>query len=117
MLVLTRKIGESIIIDDNITVRILDVRKKQIRIGIEAPESILIFREEIYKKILAGRHNKTDMDPAVKPRDDMLLPRDDTPHGLAGKQSKTNMDPEGLARDDMLLPRDDNQEEQNKESA
>jgi len=77
MLVLTRKIGESIIIDDNITVRILDVRKKQIRIGIEAPESILIFREEVYKKILAGRQSKTNMDPAVKPRDDMLLPRDD----------------------------------------
>ena len=63
MLVLTRKIGESIIIDNDIKVQILDVRKKQIRIGIEAPESILIFREEIYKKILASQQNRTAMDP------------------------------------------------------
>jgi carbon storage regulator len=84
MLVLTRKIGESIIIDDDIKVQIIRIHGNQIRIGISAPESILIFREEVYRKILAERRNKTDMDPAVKPRDD----------GSRG------LDPEGLARDD-----------------
>ena len=55
MLVLTRKIGESIMIDDEIKIQILNVKGRQIRIGIEAPESVLIFREEIYKKILVEK--------------------------------------------------------------
>lgn len=58
MLVLTRKIGESIIINDDIKITILDIKGKQIRIGISAPESILIYREEIYKKILAEQEEQ-----------------------------------------------------------
>lgn len=53
MLILTRKIGESIIIDDNIQVKIVDVQGGQVRIGIEAPSSIDIYREEIYNRIHA----------------------------------------------------------------
>ena len=52
MLVLTRKAGETIRIGDNIRVRVLEARGSQVRIGIEAPDDVKIFREEIYD---AGR--------------------------------------------------------------
>lgn len=51
MLVLTRKRDESIIIGDSIKVTVVDVRGDQVKIGIEAPRSIPVHREEIYKEI------------------------------------------------------------------
>jgi len=48
MLVLTRKIGERIRIGDTITVRVLEVRGSQVRLGVEAPTDVRIYREEIY---------------------------------------------------------------------
>ncbi len=51
MLILTRKIGESIIIDDEIRVKIVDIQGGQVRVGIEAPSVIDIYREEIYTRI------------------------------------------------------------------
>jgi len=53
MLVLTRKIGESIRIGDNITVKIVELDSRQVKLGIEAPKSISVNREEIYKRIQA----------------------------------------------------------------
>ncbi|MDG9729953.1 carbon storage regulator CsrA [Ignatzschineria sp. RMDPL8A] len=53
MLILTRKVGEKLIIDDNIEVVILEIKGNQIRVGIEAPKEISIFREEVYEKIQA----------------------------------------------------------------
>jgi carbon storage regulator len=49
MLVLTRKIGERIRIGDTVTVRVLEVRGTQVRLGVEAPADVRIFREEIYR--------------------------------------------------------------------
>ena len=51
MLVLTRKAGEAIAIGDQITVKVLEVKGTSIRIGIEAPVGIRIYREEIYVKV------------------------------------------------------------------
>lgn len=51
MLVLTRKSGESIAIGHDIKVSILGISGKQVKIGISAPDRVLVFREEIYKKI------------------------------------------------------------------
>jgi len=53
LLVLTRKRDESIIIGDNIKVTVVDVRGDQVKIGIEAPRSISVHREEIYNEIQA----------------------------------------------------------------
>jgi len=51
MLVLARKINESIIIEDNIEVMILDIQGEQAKIGIKAPKEIKIYRKEIYEEI------------------------------------------------------------------
>jgi carbon storage regulator len=52
MLILTRKIGEGIAIGDQIKVYVVDIRGKQVRLGIEAPSKAPVHREEIYQKIL-----------------------------------------------------------------
>lgn len=56
MLVLTRKAGESVIIQDNIKITIAAVRGSQVRIGIEAPKDISVHREEIYLAAKALDH-------------------------------------------------------------
>ena len=51
MLVLTRKLGESIAIDDHIKIRVVQIKGKQVRLGIEAPQHTKIHREEVYVAI------------------------------------------------------------------
>lgn len=51
MLILTRRIGEAICIGDDVTVRILGINGNQIRIGVDAPKSVEVHRDEIYDKI------------------------------------------------------------------
>lgn len=51
MLILTRRISESVIIGDDVKVTVLGVNGNQIRIGIEAPKDVSIHREEIYERI------------------------------------------------------------------
>jgi carbon storage regulator len=51
MLVLTRKLGESITIDDNIKITVVQIKGKQVRIGIQAPQDTKIHREEVYVAI------------------------------------------------------------------
>ena len=51
MLILTRKIGEGIILGDDIRIAVLEIRGKQIRIGIDAPPEVVVLREEIYQRI------------------------------------------------------------------
>ena len=52
MLVLARKVGEAIAIGDGITVRVLEVKGGQVKLGVEAPHDITVHREEIYLRIL-----------------------------------------------------------------
>lgn len=51
MLILTRKVGETLIIGDDITVTICAVKNSQVRVGIKAPKDVDIHREEIYERI------------------------------------------------------------------
>ncbi|RME00271.1 MAG: carbon storage regulator [Calditrichaeota bacterium] len=52
MLVLTRRLGETIVIGDDIVIKIVDIHGKQIRVGIEAPSEISVYRGEIYERIM-----------------------------------------------------------------
>ena len=53
MLVLTRKQGESIVIGNEVTVTVVEVRNGQVRLGIEAPRSIEVHRKEVYEQVMA----------------------------------------------------------------
>lgn len=51
MLVLTRRVGENLVINDDIVVKILGVQGNQVRIGIDAPKEVSVHREEIWERI------------------------------------------------------------------
>jgi carbon storage regulator len=63
MLVLSRKKNESIIIDENIVITIVEIRGDKVRLGIEAPKEIPIHRSEVHAAIHAEHNNSGGQDP------------------------------------------------------
>lgn len=51
MLILTRRVGETLMVGDEVTVTVLGVKGNQVRIGVDAPKDVAVHREEIYQRI------------------------------------------------------------------
>ncbi len=62
MLILTRRVGETLMVGDDVTVTVLGVKGNQVRIGVNAPKEVSVHREEIYMRIQAekGSNNGAD---------------------------------------------------------
>ena len=63
MLILTRRVGETLMIGDDITVTVLGVKGNQVRIGVDAPRDVTVHREEIYQRIQGEDGSPEILDP------------------------------------------------------
>lgn len=80
MLVLTRRAGESLMIGDDVVVTVLDTRGDVVRIGIKAPRSVQVHREEVYQELrVANREAASPDEDAVRAVTELLRPAAEPP--------------------------------------
>ena len=60
MLILTRRVGETLMVGDEVTVTVLGVKGNQVRIGVNAPKEVAVHREEIYQRIQREKNGEED---------------------------------------------------------
>ena len=60
MLILTRRVGETVVIGDNVDVTVLSVKGNQVRLGVKAPREVAVHREEIYERICQEQSEATE---------------------------------------------------------
>jgi carbon storage regulator len=77
MLILTRRVGESVVIGEDVTVTVLGVKGNQVRIDINAPKHVAVHREEIFERIKSGRSGNTDGNTSND--DQNTMPRETLP--------------------------------------
>jgi carbon storage regulator len=64
MLILTRRPQETLVVGDNIKVQVLGVKGGQVRLGVEAPREVPVYREEIWVRIKRDKHKSGELEPA-----------------------------------------------------
>ena len=69
MLILTRRVGETVMIGNDVTVTILGVKGNQVRVGINAPKNVAVHREEIYERIKRERQGDSQGDSEGESQD------------------------------------------------
>lgn len=69
MLILTRRVGESLMIGDEVTVTVLGVKGSQVRIGVKAPKNISVHREEIFRRIKRELATECDLEHSNNSQD------------------------------------------------
>jgi carbon storage regulator len=72
MLILTRRVGETVMIGDDVTITVLGVKGNQVRVGINAPKHVAVHREEIYERI--KREQQPEEIGAEKPKTSQYVP-------------------------------------------
>lgn len=75
MLVLTRKVEESIMIGNDIVVSVLEIRGNQVKLGVEAPRSTAVYRSEVYKSIMEQNIRAAEVPEGLDRISGDLLPR------------------------------------------
>lgn len=68
MLILTRRVGETIVIGDDVIITVLGIKGNQVRIGINAPKDVSVHREEIYQRIQQEKNTTSTPTAAVAPK-------------------------------------------------
>ena len=72
MLILTRRVGESLRIGDEVSVTVLGIKGSQVRIGVNAPKSVSVHREEVYDRI-NDKNSKNSDNPEKNPEKNITL--------------------------------------------
>jgi carbon storage regulator len=74
MLILTRRVGETIVIGDDVIITVLGIKGNQVRIGINAPKDVSVHREEIYQRIQQEKNTTTSAAPVAAPKNEEAAP-------------------------------------------
>lgn len=91
MLILTRRISESVMIGDEVKVTVLGVKGNQVRLGIEAPKTVSVHREEIYQRIQQEKGGVSSQEGAAQSSEGSAN-SDNAGENLSDKSDKTNQE-------------------------
>ncbi len=86
MLILSRKLNESIMIGDQIEIYVVDIKGDQVKIGIKAPNQIKVYRHEVYRAIQQENIEAAKAKPASLPRLDKFLDKTKNARNLESKK-------------------------------